>query len=263
VRVDYLDRNSRGSGERIPANQENLAARAISLLMDRVGLEKTGQTGAEIDIVKGIPSQAGLGGGSSDAAAALLLGNAVWNTGLNFQDLARWAAELGSDVPFFLQRSVALCTGRGERIAPVECRQAPCFVIAKPPMGHPTAEVYANVSVPAPSERRDHAEIIAALRQASMSQWTHLLFNRLQPAANGLNEWGKRLCQAFRATDCLATQVCGSGSAWFGVYRNRRVAMTSLKQLRARIPELQLFCCRGLTAFSPSGQFLVSRSGVA
>ena len=104
---------SDGSGfEDVPRDGKNLVVRAVDLVRRRTGIKQ----GARLRLIKRIPAAAGLGGGSSDAAAALAAANMGWKLGLSLEELAAMAAELGSDVPFFLHRGAAVCRGRGERI---------------------------------------------------------------------------------------------------------------------------------------------------
>ena len=99
----------------MPEGPENLVFRAVELVRRRTGIRR----GAKLWLVKRIPAAAGLGGGSSDAAAALVAANEGWRLGRSRHELAQWAAELGSDVPFFLAGGPAICRGRGERVEPV------------------------------------------------------------------------------------------------------------------------------------------------
>ncbi len=99
----------------LTTGDENLVIRAARLLAQRTGLEPK----ARIRLQKNIPMGAGLGGGSSDAAAALVGLNRLWRTGLSRSDLSHLGLQLGSDVPFFLKGPSALVGGRGERILPV------------------------------------------------------------------------------------------------------------------------------------------------
>ncbi len=100
----------------IPCGEDNLVVRAIRLLQAKTGQHR----GIRIQLTKRIPSEAGLGGGSSDAAATLFAANKLWQLGLSLNDLRDLAAELGSDIPFFLTESTsAICRGRGELIEPV------------------------------------------------------------------------------------------------------------------------------------------------
>ena len=140
----------------LPPERENLAWRAAQLLRQRAGVEQ----GISLELVKRIPSAAGLGGGSSDAAAALLAANALWNLDWTPAALAELAAELGSDVPFFLAGGAAICRGRGERVAAVGGLLPLHFVVVRPPVGLSTAEVYGHCEVA--TQPRDAAPLVGA-----------------------------------------------------------------------------------------------------
>ena len=115
----------------VPADETNLVVRALELLR-----QKSGSTaGAQVRLLKRIPTQAGLGGGSSDAAAALLAANRVWGIGWSRDRLAEIACELGSDVPFFLWQTPAIVRGRGERLSPLRQIGDVHAVIVRPPEG--------------------------------------------------------------------------------------------------------------------------------
>jgi len=122
-----------GGGLReVSEGPENLVVRAVELVRRRAAVRR----GAEILLVKRIPAAAGLGGGSSDAATALVAANEVWQLGRSRDELARWAEELGSDVPFFLAGGPAVCRGRGECVTPVGGLGKLHFVLVRPPSGH-------------------------------------------------------------------------------------------------------------------------------
>ena len=108
--------------------ETNLAARAAELLAGHTGQRR----GAELSLVKRIPAAAGLGGGSSDAATTLVGLNALWDTGLGLADLAQLAAELGSDVPFFVRGGAAVMRGRGENLEPVPALVGQWLVVVVP-----------------------------------------------------------------------------------------------------------------------------------
>ncbi|HET6882039.1 MAG TPA: 4-(cytidine 5'-diphospho)-2-C-methyl-D-erythritol kinase, partial [Pirellulales bacterium] len=113
--------------EQLPIGGDNLVVRAVELVRRRSNVTR----GADVRLVKRIPLAAGLAGGSSDAAAALFAANRVWRLGLTLNELASLAAELGSDIPFFLYGGPAVCRGRGEIIEPVAGLGALHFVVAK------------------------------------------------------------------------------------------------------------------------------------
>src|SRR5436190_7755582 len=122
----------------VPAGAHNLVVRSLKLLQERTG----SAFGARVELVKRIPMAAGLGGGSSDAAAALRLANRVWQVNWDDDRLADLAAELGSDIPFFLSHGAAICRGRGERVERLPPLPPLYFVIVKPVDALGTGEVY-------------------------------------------------------------------------------------------------------------------------
>jgi 4-diphosphocytidyl-2-C-methyl-D-erythritol kinase len=214
--------------EQIPLGPENLVLRAVESLRRHAAVG----SGASLRLVKRIPAAAGLGGGSSDAAAALMVANLGWNLGLPIEDLAQLAAELGSDVPFFLTRGSAVCRGRGERVEPIAGLGSWSFVLLRPPEGLATAAVYAACR-PA-EEPRPLAPLVQALREGNAAQAGRLLFNRLQPAAESLSPWIARLRETLAQEDLLGHGMSGSGTSYFGLCRHARHARRIARRLRAK-----------------------------
>jgi 4-diphosphocytidyl-2-C-methyl-D-erythritol kinase len=122
----------------LPAGKDNLAVRAARLFLDETG---TG-TGVAIELRKKIPHGAGLAGGSSDAASVLLGLNRMFETKLSVPQLATLAASIGSDVPFFVVESAAVCRGRGELVEPINLPRALQLLLLKPAFGVPTPWAY-------------------------------------------------------------------------------------------------------------------------
>jgi 4-diphosphocytidyl-2-C-methyl-D-erythritol kinase len=211
----------------LPAGRENLVLRAVELLRHEAGVG----LGARLRLVKRIPIAAGLGGGSSDAAAALVAANEVWGLGHSPQELAQFAAQLGSDVPFFLVGGAAICRGRGERVEPLAVAGGLHFVVVYPPEGLSTAAVY-DACQPA-DHPRTVAPLLDALGQGDLRQTGRLLWNRLQPAAETLSAWIGRLLRAFAEEDCLGHAMSGSGTSCFGLCRHARHARRVAKRLQA------------------------------
>jgi len=212
----------------IPVGPENLALRAIDLLAQSAGVRPHGH----LALTKRIPSAAGLGGGSSDAAAALLIANIAWGLHLPLSELAGIAAELGSDVPFFLFDGWAICRGRGERLESVESPGSLFFVVCRPPEGLSTARVYANSQVP--KHPRMVGPVLRALHSGDMRQVRNLLWNRLQPTARKFSPWVDRLAQEFDLLDCVGHQMTGSGTGYFGIFRHARHARRAANEIRSR-----------------------------
>ncbi|MHC4405631.1 MAG: 4-(cytidine 5'-diphospho)-2-C-methyl-D-erythritol kinase [Planctomycetota bacterium] len=218
--------NGLGLGD-VPAGPDNLVVQAVELLKRRAGIAN----GATLRLVKRIPAAAGLGGGSSDAAAALAAANSAWGLGWPIARLRRLAARLGSDVPLFFTQGPAVCRGRGERIEPVAGVGKLHFVVVRPPAGLATADVYRACH---PAARARHAApLLSALVQGNLAVAGRLLFNRLEPAAQRLSPWICRLRRALARTDCLGHQMSGSGTCYFGLCRNARHARRMARCLRA------------------------------
>lgn len=212
--------------EAIPHGGDNLVLKAIERLREHAGVEMA----ATINLGKRIPAAAGLGGASSDAAAALAAANAAWNLNWPVERLAEVAAELGSDIPFFLYGGAAVCRGRGEKIEPLGAMPRLDVVVVRPPAGLSTADVYRQCRPADPPRRAD--EVTQAWQQGRHAWLGRLLHNRLQPAAEQLSPWIARLKQLFQRLDVLGHQMSGSGSSYFALCRNARHARLIAGRLR-------------------------------
>jgi 4-diphosphocytidyl-2-C-methyl-D-erythritol kinase len=214
-------------GEQIPTDKDNLAFRAAALLRERSGVS----AGASIQLIKRIPAAAGLGGASSDAAATLVAANLAWQLNWTWQRLIELAAELGSDVPFFLTRGAALARGRGERL---ETLRVPRLHIAlvRPPVGLSTPAVY-KACRPATAPKTA-APLMAALARGDAAAAGRLLVNGLERAAASLTPWIERLRNEFERQGVMGHQMSGSGSSYFGLCRHARQARRVASRLRAR-----------------------------
>ena len=202
----------------LPADERNLAWRAADLMRKRA---KTA-TGVAVRLVKRIPVGAGLGGGSSDATAVLKGLNALWRLGLPEAELARLAAELGSDCAFFTRCGTAVCEGRGEIVKPLPVAGEFSFVLVCPPLSVSTAEVYRNLSRnDLTGPRCDDTILRSAIQAGDLPLAGRKLFNRLEgPAFRLYGELAgaKRRLKEFCPYGALMT---GSGSALFGMVGRR------------------------------------------
>ena len=214
-------------GSAISNGGENLVYRAVELLRRRANV----RGGARLRLIKRIPIAAGLGGGSSDAAAALVAANKGWRLDWSMAELAELAAELGSDVPFFLDDGPAVCRGRGERIDAIKGLGSLCFVVVRPPAGLATADVY-RACKPA-RQPRQLSPVLDALARGDLSAAGRLFFNRLQPTAAKLSPWIHKLETEFERQDCLGHLMSGSGTCYFGLCHHMRHARRVAGRLQA------------------------------
>lgn len=217
-----------------PAGDENLVTRALKLLRERSGC----RAGAHVELVKRIPMAAGLGGGSSDAAAALSLANREWNLGWSRDELSALGAEIGSDVPFFLGGGVAICRGLGERVVRVTGARPVDFVIVAPPQGLETTAVYRAHDALNRSKEQPHGkrleELVSVLRSSRYGDLGRLMTNSLEAAASMLSPWIARVRAEFEQIGFVGHQMSGSGSSYFGICRHRQEARRLAAVLRAR-----------------------------
>ncbi len=221
-------RGDRGVGPGdVPSGSDNLVVRAVQLLRSRAGV----RSGARLDLVKRIPTAAGLGGGSSDAAAALVAANEAWQVGWSRQKLADLAGQLGSDVPLFLVRGPAICRGRGERVEPVAGLGNLHLVVVRPPEGLSTAAVYERCKPP--TRPRPLSPLVDALRAGNLKNAGRRMFNRLESVAENLSPWIARLRSAMERCNCLGYQMSGSGTCYFGLCRHARHARRVARYLEA------------------------------
>lgn len=236
-----------GVWSELPQGEDNLVFRALARFREASGV----QAGIDVEIHKRIPAAAGLGGASSDAAAALLAANRLWALDWTRERLALIAAEVGSDVPFFLYGSAAICRGRGERVEPLRALQGLWLVVVRPPAGLSTAEIYRNCepasdavalcpaadssSLPArlATRRRSLDTLLEAALRGNSAAIAGGMFNRLQPAAERCSPWIARLGRAFERLGCRGHQMSGSGSSYFGICRHAAHAGRVAARLRA------------------------------
>jgi 4-diphosphocytidyl-2-C-methyl-D-erythritol kinase len=217
----------------LPRGRDNLAVRAAQSLLGHMDMRSRG---VELRLTKRIPVAAGLGGGSADAAAALVALRSLLAPELPDGMLESLAADTGSDAPFFIRGGTQVGIGRGELLSPVE--PSPCdglaLVIVKPEGGCSTAEVYSRYD-----RSRQGARILAspagALALLAKGSFVPALSNDLEPIAEALNPAITLALDALR-DEGLAAQVSGSGSACFGIARDRVHAERVAAKLGDRFP---------------------------
>jgi len=211
----------------VPEGPTNLIHRAARLIQEETGTCK----GARVRLLKRIPTGAGLGGGSSDAAAALMGLCRLWELNPTVGEMRSWAARLGSDVPLFLESGVCVCRGRGEVIDRVDEFVRLDIVLVKPPISLSTASVYAACRVP--QVPQSIQPVLDAWSMGEVRRLGRFMFNRLEEAAATLAPAVRDLCDRLRETNCLGTLMTGSGSCCFALYRHRKQAIAVARKLMA------------------------------
>ncbi|GAA3397466.1 4-(cytidine 5'-diphospho)-2-C-methyl-D-erythritol kinase [Cryptosporangium minutisporangium] len=193
----------------VPTDARNLAVRALYALADAAKVEPA----VTIRLRKGIPVAGGMAGGSADAAAALVAGDALWNLATPAERLHTIAADLGSDVPFALHGGDALGTGRGERLTPLTHPYRRHWVLAVAGKGLSTPAVYAETDRlrGTDADASDPAAVIKALDDPDPAALADALCNDLQAATLSLRPELADVLTAGTAAGALAGIVSGSG----------------------------------------------------
>jgi 4-diphosphocytidyl-2-C-methyl-D-erythritol kinase len=227
---------------RIAQGEQNSAWKTAACFFDYTGLPY----GADIYIQKRIPCEAGLGGGSSDAACVLLALNRLYFTQLNLNTLIKIASRCGADIPFFLSGGAKRAQGIGERLQPVRYHFKYPFVLVKPQGGVNTAEAY-RIFQETTAEKADVPACIRALEKNDIASFIEASKNMLQKAGTALCPAIKDAVFALYQAGALYAQMTGSGSAVYGIFEDDAQAKTAAKS----ISETGLYEFAFPTAYSP------------
>ena len=222
------------SDPNLSCGEGNLVLKAARLLQKASGTSQ----GAKIHLTKRIPIAAGLGGGSSDAAAALQGLNRLWKLQWPKGKLIELAAQLGSDVPFFLYDvPFAIGRGRGERCEPIE-GQPLAHVLVVPDTHLSTKEIYGALNLPLTAPPSSISMVAHALRNGpDLAGLATGLWNDLEAVAIRRCPVITQIQGQLRAAECLSTRLSGSGPSVFGLCRDRAHAHQVATTLRAHITE--------------------------
>lgn len=216
----------------VPADRSNLIWRAANALWRDLGRDGDA-SGARLALEKSIPIAAGLGGGSADAAAALVGLNRLWRGGRTVADLVRIAGRIGSDVPFFLIGGAALGVGRGNELYPVEDAAPLGVVLIQPAFGVSTADAYRWLD----EDRALKSGSGMPPRSASAVDfgWPGgglMLVNDLEASVAARHAEIDQMIGACRDLGALGAAMTGSGSVVFGLFPPRAVSRTAEKLTR-------------------------------
>ena len=210
--------------------EKNLVLRAARKLQ-----EYKPAAGARLTLIKRIPQGAGLGGGSSDAAAALKLLNRLWNLKLDSDTLSDIALSLGADVPFFVNGKPARVQGIGEKIIPVSLPDDIPLVLVKASEGLNTGLVYAR-SDEMPVVSIHVSQVLNCLMNRDLIKASDCTGNALYSAAVSLSPNLEIVKRALEASGALYVLMTGSGAVVYGAYASTAEADRAVQELRKSLP---------------------------
>lgn len=221
--------------EDIPCDEQNLAWKAARVFTEALNIDPDGIT---IRITKRIPSQAGLGGGSADAAAVLRALNRHYGHPLSVMALAELGAKIGSDVPFCTIGGTAMAEGRGERVRKLPDAPEMFFVVVKPDFSNSTAQLYKKLDEKAIAKRPDHRAMESAIVAGDIGAIAENLCNVFDPVVTEDHLELNYLKSIFNSYGAVGYQMTGSGSAVFAIVPSFEYAAVACNMLKDNYPEI-------------------------
>ena len=223
--------------EDIPTDERNLAWKAAMVYCEALVKDPGG---IEIRITKRIPSQAGMGGGSADAAAVLRALNRHYGDPLSIMALAELGAEVGSDVPFCVLCGTAMVEGRGEKVRKLPDMPDCIIVVCKPEFSVSTPELYKKIDEVAIANRPDNQSMESALLAGDLEKVAHNLCNVFDPVVTEDHLELNYIKSIFHQYGAVGYQMTGSGSACFAIVSEFEVAAVLCSMLKENYPNIYI-----------------------
>ncbi len=223
--------------EGIPCDERNHAWMAAKVYFDTIGKDPDG---LEIRITKRIPAEAGLGGGSADAAAVLRALNRHYGYPLSIPALAELGASVGSDVPFCVMGGTAVAEGRGDRLRKLPEMPDCIFVICKPDFSVSTAQLYAKLDETVIAKHPDHNAMESAILAGDLAGVAQNLYNVFDPVVTADHLELNYIKSIFNSYGSLNQQMTGSGSAVFCMVTEFEFAAVICNMLRENYPQVYI-----------------------
>lgn len=223
------------SREDLPTDERNLAWKAAKVFFDATGKDPNG---LEIRITKRIPSEAGMGGGSADAAAVLRALNRHYDNPFSIYALAELGSLVGSDVPFCVVCGTAMVEGRGERIRKLPNMPDCVFVVCKPDFSASTPELFRKLDETVIAKHPDHQAMESALLSGDLGKVAENVYNVFDPVVTEEHLELNYIKSIFNSYGSLAQQMTGSGSAVFAIVPDFEFAAVICSMLKDNYPEV-------------------------
>lgn len=230
----------------IPVNENNLVYKAAKLLMDQYQI----QEGVSIHLNKFIPVAAGMAGGSSDAAAALVGMNKLFRLGMSKEELMKVGVKIGADVPYCIMRGTALSEGIGEKLTALPSLPACYILIGKPGVSVSTKFVYTNLKLDEKIKHPDIDGMLDALQRQDLYGITDRMENVLESVTVPAYPVIQEIKDHMKAHGALNALMSGSGPTVFGIFDDKKKAEFACEKLKESGLTRQTFLT---TAFNHGG----------
>lgn len=223
--------------EGIPTDERNLAWKAAKVYCETMNKDPEG---LEIRITKRIPSQAGLGGGSADAAAVLRALNRHFGEPLSIWALAELGGQIGSDVPFCVVGGTMMCEGRGERMRKLPDMPKCIVVVCKPDFPVSTPELYRKIDEKVIGQRPDQQKMESALLTGDLLKVAQNLCNVFDPVVTEEHLELNYIKSIFSSYGAIGHQMSGSGSAVYCLVSEFEIAAVICNMLKENYPQVYI-----------------------
>lgn len=230
IEEDTTGINIECSNKRIPTDKRNLVYKAAESFMKYTGLKR----GVHIYIQKKVPSAAGLGGGSSDAASTLKALNKIFNAGLSDSELMKLGLSIGADVPFFIKGGTAICEGIGEKIKNIRSFKNHYIVIVKPWFGVSTSAAYREFDSIQNITHPDTMKIIEHIENDDLTMVSKNMRNVLEDVSVKAHPEIGKIKEELKNFGALNSLMSGSGSAVFGIFESEKKARMCLGKINRK-----------------------------
>jgi len=221
----------------IPQDEKNLCYKAAKIFFDAAGIDPGG---LYINVLKNIPAQAGMGGGSSDAAGVLLALNRHYGR-FSDQRLRALGLQVGSDVPYCMFGGVALARGRGEILSRLpDLPKGLFFVLVKPEFSVSTPALFGQIDAEGVTVRPDTEAMVQAVKKKDGRAIGRLLENAFEPAVSRDYPVVQQIRQTMLSRGALGARLTGTGSVVFGLFDDRLAAARAALELQSSFREVHI-----------------------
>lgn len=224
----------------VPCDERNLAYKAAKLFKDKYNIKD----GIVIKIKKNIPVAAGLAGGSTDAAAVLVIMNQMFNVGATYKELCELALKIGADVPYCINGGTALCEGIGEKITYLDKFENKILVVIKPSFGVATKDVYGNLDINKIYKHVKTDELIDYIKKDDIYGVCNNMKNVLENVTLGKHKILKEIKENLNKNGAIGSMMSGSGPTIFGFFEDMLTAQNAYESIKDKYKFKDIFITR-------------------
>ena len=221
----------------LPTNESNLVYKAIQMLRDEFNIEK----GVFANVYKYIPVAAGMAGGSTDAAAAMIGMNKLFKLGLSREELMERAVKIGADVPYCIMGGTALAEGIGEKLSQLKPLKRCSILVAKPDISVSTKFVYTNLKLDENTVHPDMDGVLEAIDSSDVETMAKKMSNLLESVTAVKYPQIEEIKKSMIELGAINSIMSGSGPTVFGIFGNRKEAKKAYKTIKEKGIAKRLF----------------------